>query len=64
MSDLDHYGRAVDQDDLVAPIELIGLARRKGERHVGIRRGGGALTVPAPRVTAHGIVAALIAQGP
>src|SRR5215212_10534920 len=56
MSDLDHHGRAVDQDDLVAPVELIGLARCEDKRHVGIHSGGGALAVPAPGVAAYRIV--------
>ena len=30
-----HHGHAVDQDDLMTPIELIGFARFVDERHVG-----------------------------
>jgi hypothetical protein len=44
--DLHLHGHAVDQDDLVAPIELVGLARREDERHIGIDRPGSLITAP------------------
>ena len=38
MRHLHRHRHAVDQDDLVAPVELVGLARREAQRHVGFRR--------------------------
>ena len=35
MRDLHRHRRAVDQHDLVAPVELVGLARREAQRHEG-----------------------------
>ena len=57
------HGRAVDQHDLVAPIELVGLARVEGERHIGLCHRGVAIVRPAVGVAAHCIIAALIPQG-
>ena len=47
---------------LVAPVELIGLARREHQRHIGLRRR--CRTAPPPRlgVAPHRVVAAAIAQ--
>ena len=39
----------VDQHDLVRPVELICLARRKAQRHVGFRRRCAALDAPLRR---------------
>ena len=52
---------AAQQDDLVAPVELIGLARRKAQRHIGRGRRLAAFLGPSPSIAAHGIVAAFIA---
>ena len=41
--DLHRRRDAGDQDNLVAPVELVGLARRKGQRHEGFRLCGAAL---------------------
>ena len=38
MRDLHRRRRAVHHDDLVAPVELVGLARREGQRDEGARR--------------------------
>ena len=38
MRDLHGRRHAVQHDDLVAPVELVGLARREGQRHEGARR--------------------------
>ena len=38
MGDLHGHRHAVDQHDLVAPVELVGLARREDQRHIGFRR--------------------------
>ena len=41
------------QDDLVAPIELIGFPRREAQRDVGRRRRLPALLGPSPGVAPH-----------
>ena len=51
----------VQQDDLVAPIELVGFPRREAQRDVGRRRRLPALLGPSPGVAPHGIVAAVVA---
>ena len=38
MGDLHDHRHAVQQDDLVAPVELIGFTRRKAQRHIGRSR--------------------------
>jgi hypothetical protein len=50
----DLHGRRhpVHHDDLVAPIELVGLARRKRQRHISARRRARALLAPCPGVAA------------
>lgn len=53
---------AVQQDDLVAPVELVGVARREEQRHVGLGRRRSSRLRPAPGISAHGVVAALIAE--
>jgi hypothetical protein len=64
MGDLHRGGHAVDQNDLMAPVELVGLARIEAERHVGYCRGFGLRPRPGSRIPAHGIIAAAITQGP
>src|SRR5487761_1117990 len=64
MRDLHRDRHAVDQHDLVAPVELVGLAWRKAQRHIGLRRRGSALLTPAPGVTPDRIVAAVISRAP
>ena len=54
--------RAVDQHDLVAPVELVGLARRKAQRHIGFRRRRTALGAPLLGVAPYRVVAALVAE--
>src|SRR5690606_15388141 len=60
------HGRrhAVDQDDLVAPVELVGLARRVVERHIGFRRHGSPVLRPALGVASYRIVAAVVTETP
>src|SRR5215468_4258479 len=53
-----------DDDNLVAPVELVGLTRRKDQRYVSFRR---ALTLalrPLPRIAADRIVPAGVASRP
>src|SRR6266404_1553620 len=49
------------QDDLVAPIELVGFPRREAQRDVGRRRRLPALLAPPSGVAPHGIIAAVVA---
>ena len=62
MRDLHGHRRAVDQHDLVAPVELVGLARRKAQRHIGFRRRRPALDAPLLGVAPDRVVAALVAE--
>jgi hypothetical protein len=62
VGDLHRRRHAVHHDDLVTPIELIGLARRKGQRNVGRRRRARMLLPPTDRVTTDGGVAAVKAK--
>ena len=64
LSHLHHVRHAVEHDHLVAPVELEGLARREGERNVGLGGSRTLLPLPGARVAAHGIVAAGIASHP
>lgn len=43
-----YLGRhAVDDDDLVAPVELVSLAGREAQRHIGVGCDRGLLAAPA-----------------
>ena len=55
---------AVDPHDLVAPVELVSLARRIIERHIGLGRHRPAGLRPVPGIAADRVVAALIADPP
>ena len=61
MGGLHDHRHAIEQDDLVAPVELVGFSRRKAQRDVGRSRRLSALLAPSPGVTAHGVVTAVIA---
>src|SRR5271166_1034594 len=54
----------VHHNDLVAPVELIGLARRERQRHIGVRRLARVLLAPGPGVTANRVVTPLVAERP
>ena len=60
-----HPGRRPRQTRvLVAPVELVGLARIEDQRHVGLRRRQQPPTAPPrPGVATNRVIAALIAQG-
>src|SRR5712692_7084948 len=62
MGDLDRRRHPVQHDDLVAPVELVGFARRKAQRYIGLRRRGPARRPPNPGVAANRVIAALIAE--
>src|SRR5262249_45672743 len=53
-----------DDDNLVAPVELVGLTRRKDQRYVGDRRALAHAHLPLPREAAYRIVAAGVASPP
>ena len=55
---------SVHHDDVVAPVELVGLARRERQRNIGARRLARALLAPDPGVTANRIITALITEPP
>jgi hypothetical protein len=63
MRHLDGDRRAVDQHDLVAPVELVRLAQRKAQRYVGFRRRRPAFDVPCLGVAANRVVAATVTEG-
>jgi hypothetical protein len=62
--DLHDRRHPVHHDDLVALIELIGLARRERQRHIGVRRLARVLLALGPGVTANRVVTALVAERP
>ena len=62
--DLHGHRHAAQHDDLVAPVELVGFARRERQRHIGRRRLARMRPAPGPRVAANGVVAAVVAQRP
>jgi hypothetical protein len=64
MRDLHDRRHPVHHNDLVAPVELIGLARRKRQRHKGIRRRACIRLRPASRITADGVIAAVVSERP
>ena len=55
VGDLQRHRCAVQHDDLMAPVELIGFAGRKRQRHIGVRRRARMLPAPLARVTANGV---------
>ena len=63
MRHLDRDRRAVDQHDLVRPVELVRLARRKAQRDIGFRHRGATLGTPPLGVSTNRVVAALITEG-
>lgn len=59
---LHRRGHTVEKNDLVAPVELVSLARREAQRDVGLRSSAAACPFPRLRVPPHRTVAALIAD--
>ena len=59
MSDLHDHRHAAQQDDFVAPVELVGFSRSKAQWHIGCNRR--MLLGPSPGITAHGIITTVIA---
>lgn len=64
MRNLHRRCHALDQDDLMAPVELIGLAGCIVERHVGFGRHGTSISRPSLRIAPDCIVAAVVTQPP
>src|SRR6516165_9059647 len=64
MRNLHGHRDAAHHNDLVAPIELVGFARRERQWNEGGRGLAHVLPAPGPCVTAHGVVATLVAQRP
>jgi hypothetical protein len=62
MRDLHRRGHPVDQDDLMAPVELVGLARIEAQRHVGGSRRLAFRPRPRRGVAPDRVVAALVAE--
>jgi hypothetical protein len=62
VGDLHRRRRPADDDDLVAPVELVGFARRKRQGNVSFRRRARVLFAPTPRISANSVVAALVAE--
>ena len=60
--DLHGYRHAVHHDNLVAPVELVSFARRKRQRHIGIRHLACMLLGPRPGIATNSIIAAFISQ--
>jgi len=62
MGDLHRRRHPVQDDDLVAPVDLVGLARREDQRNIGISRRAAARLLPGLRMPPDRTVAALIAK--
>ena len=55
MGGLHDHRYAIEQDDFMAPVELIGFSRRKAQRDLGRSPAFPALLAPSPGVAAHGV---------
>ena len=64
LRDLDHRRHTIDDDALVAPVELIRLGRREAQWHIGLSRALALAFRPTACVAAHVIVAAPVAGEP
>ena len=58
---LDRQRQPLERDRLVAPVELVGLSRRKAHRHIGLRRNPRAFVAPGLDEPVHAVVGAVIA---
>jgi hypothetical protein len=61
MGHLDCHGHAIEDHDLMAPVELVGLARIEAQRDISAGRRLPCCLRPTGRVSAHGVIAAIIA---
>jgi hypothetical protein len=64
MRDLHDRRNAVQHDDLMAPVELVGFARCERQWDEGARRLARAFLPPADRIAANGGIAAFVAERP
>ena len=64
MRHLHGCGRAVDHHNLVAPVELVGLARIEDQRHIGSGRCLLFLLGPRGRISPDRVIATVISSGP
>ena len=64
MRDLHDRRHPVHHDDLVAPVELVGLARRERQRHIGVRRRARIRSSPSSRIAPDGVIAAFVSKRP
>ena len=64
MRDLHRRRHAGQHHDLMAPVELVSLARLKAQRHERGRRAAHFLALPAAGMAANGIIAALVSLRP
>jgi hypothetical protein len=64
MGHLDRHRHAIEDHDLMAPVELVGLARIEAQRNIGTGRGFLRHLRPTGRVAPNGIIAAAIAAVP
>ena len=62
MGNLHRHGDAANHHDLMAPVELIGFARIKTQRHESRCRSRAALTPPRRSVAPNRVIAPFIAQ--
>jgi hypothetical protein len=60
LGDFDHRRHPVQDDDLMAPIELVSLARRETQRDVGSNRTARCPPLPRPRIAPDSVVATRI----
>src|ERR1700691_2571860 len=52
--------QSLERDRLVAPVELVGLPRRKAHRHIGMRGNSDPLLAPETREAMHAVVGAAV----
>lgn len=64
MCDFHGCRHAVQHDDLVAPVEPVGFARREGQRDKGVRRRARIRLRPGARVAADSVIAAFVGERP
>src|SRR6202047_4354663 len=62
MGGLHDHRRPAEQDDFVAPVELVSFTRREDQRIERRGRRCAALLAPLPRVTPNGVVSTVVAQ--
>jgi hypothetical protein len=61
MGNLHDHHHAAQQDNFVAPVELVGFSRGKAQRDIGCSRRLSMLLSPSSGIAAHGVVTTVIA---